>query len=477
MSHILVTGANGFIGSHLVRRLLELKKERKWEEEIVCMVRTTSDTSSLKGLDVKLIIGDVRDPESLIPAVKGATYIYHTAAVLFTISRKRFMNSIAVGTENLLKAAAEHAGKGLKRFLFVSSQAAAGPSKDKTPVTEDDPPVIPPVSWYAEAKLEAEKIAKTYMDKLPITIVRPCSVYGEREKGMLTVYKAVKMHIQALTGFRKRYTGMIYGKDLVEGIIGAAEHPKTIGETYFLTNPENYSVGQMTKTMGKAAGKPFGIPLPVPIFFLRIGAVLSELYYLFSRKRPIPTRDKVRDVSQVYWLCTPAKAKKDFGWEAEHSLLEGMKATCRFYKEEGETIKKMPLETGGILFLKYFILSLIVGIGIESLASFGNVYHFTPWWLVLGVVPGLWGFVFGSLAKLTRTCNLVVQFLPGFVILCGAELLNHYYLHGWEFPNDSLFGITDPLMRAIALGIATGFVIPGINGFMKQLYKHKLRLG
>ena len=88
MSRILITGANGFIGSHLVRKLLELKEEHQWEEEIVCMVRSTSDISSLKGLDVKLIIGDLRDPESLIPAVKGATYIYHLGAELFTISIK-----------------------------------------------------------------------------------------------------------------------------------------------------------------------------------------------------------------------------------------------------------------------------------------------------------------------------------------------------------------------------------------------------
>ena len=105
MAHILITGANGFIGSHLVRRLLELKKEQNWEEDILCMVRKTSDISSLKGLDIKLIIGDVREPETLVNAVKGAAYIYHLGAELFTISRQRFMDAIAKGTENMLNAA------------------------------------------------------------------------------------------------------------------------------------------------------------------------------------------------------------------------------------------------------------------------------------------------------------------------------------------------------------------------------------
>lgn len=476
MSHILVTGANGFIGSHLVRQLLELKQEKQFKEDILCMVRSTSDICSLKGLDVKLIIADLRDPGSLVPAVKDATYIYHLGAELFTISRKRFLDAITKGTENLLKAAVEHAKKSLKRFLFVSSQAAAGPAPNKEPVTEDDTPPAP-ISWYAEAKLEAEKIAGKYMSDLPITIVRPSAVYGERDIALTQVYKAVRFRIHAITGLRKRYTGMIYAPDLVEGIIAAAQSKKTIGETYFLSNPENYSVGQVVKTMAKAVGRGWGIPIPIPIFVFRVAAIFSELLYLFFRRKPVPTRDKVRDISQVYWLCTPAKAKKDFGWAAKHSLLEGMKATCSYYREEERTLKKMPLEPGGILWLKYFFLSLAVGIIIEALAAFGKVYQFTPWWFVFGVVIGLWGLVFGTLAKVTRRCNYIIQYLPGFFLLFGAELLNHYYLHKWSFSNDSLFGVTDPVMRAVVLGIATGFIIPIINAVMKQFYKCKLRVG
>jgi dihydroflavonol-4-reductase len=476
MSHILVTGANGFIGSHLVRHLLELKEKENWQEDVVCLVRSTSDVSVLKGLGVKLVIGDVRNPETLVEAVKGATYIFHLAAELYAITRKGFLEANTEGTRNLMQAAATHAKNTLKRFLFVSSQAAAGPSPDKTPITEEREP-CPPVSWYAESKLEAEKIAKQYESQIPITVVRPCSVYGERDRGFYQAFKGVELRVHAISGFRKGYTGMIYGKDLAQGIVAAAHHAQTKGQTYFLANPKNYTVKEMIKTLAKAVGKPVGLTVPIPIFVFKIVAIFSELLFLFTRKEPIPSRDKVRDVKQQYWLCTPNKAKQDFGWQAETSLLDGAKATYRFIREEYVKLLKMDGESKIVRWIKYFFLSLVLGVIIEALAAFGKVYAFDPWWIVFIIILGLWGIIFGSIAKITRTRSFLVQYIPGFIILFGGELLNNYYLHAWEFYGGSLYGITDPVWRAAVLGIATGFLIPIINAMMIQFYKRKLRLG
>lgn len=476
MAHILVTGANGFIGSHLVRQLLEIKKKESRAEDIICLVRPTSDLSALNGLDVKLAIGDLRNPESLVTAVKGASYIYHLGAEVYTINRQRFLEAIVAGTENLLKAAVIHARSSLKRFLFVSSHAAAGPSPGNHSITEEHQPG-PPVSWYAESKLKAEKIAGQYMKDLPITIVRPTSVYGPRDLGFATVFQAARMRIHAKNGFKKRYTGMVYAPDLVEGIIAAAQHPHTIAETYFLANPGNYSVAEVSKTFGKAIGKPSGITLPIPIFFFYIVAIFSELFYLFFRRKPVPSRDKVRDLSQVYWLCNPGKAKTDFGWEAKTSLLEGAKATNDYMKKDEKQLKTMPLESKRILWLKYFLLSITLGVIIELLAWSGNVYVFHPWWLALFVILILWGFIIGSIAMGMRCLGCLVQFIPGFILLFGGELLNQYYLHGWSFLKDGPLYSQDPVLRALILGILTGFLIPLINGIMKQFYKIKLKLG
>jgi nucleoside-diphosphate-sugar epimerase len=476
MSHILVTGASGFIGSHLVRHLLELKKEHGWEEEILCMVRTTSDISSLKGLDVKLVTADLREPGSLTAPVKGATYIFHLGAELFPVGYKSFAEANAQGTENLLKAAHEHNGKALKRFLYVSSQMAAGPSEGMEPVTEERTPPEP-VAWYAETKLAGEKAAHRYMDKMPITIVRPSSVYGERNKGFVSLYTAVKMRIHAIVGFRLSYTGMVYGKDLVEGIAAAALSEKSIGETYFLTNPENYSVKDLNKTMGKAVGKPWGITIPVPVFLFWIIGLFNELISLFLGGDAIPNRDYVKVISQRFWLCSPAKAKRDLGWEAKHSLLEGMTNTAASYKREDEKLKRMASDSKGTLWLKYFCLALVVGIGFELLAAFGNVYIFSPWWTLLPGVPVFWGLVAGSATMATRTWNGLLQFLTGFLIGGLSQLGNHYAIQLWSFPTGKLFGISPPIWQAVAMGVLVGVSFLVINGLMVQLYKRRLRVG
>jgi hypothetical protein len=141
---------------------------------------------------------------------------------------------------------------------------------------------------------------------------------------------------------------------------------------------------------------------------------------------------------------------------------------------EKKQLINTPLESKGILWLKYFLLSLILGVIIEVLAWYGKVYVFHPWWLVFLVILILWGLIFGSLAMGTRRLGFLVQYILGFILLFGGELLNHYYLHRWSFYKEKPLGDTDPLVRAMVLGILTGFLIPIINRIMKQFYKTKL---
>lgn len=477
MGHILVTGATGFIGSHLVEKLLKLKKEENWEEEIVCLVRSTSFPKHLEGLGIKCVVGDLLKPDTLINAVQGATTIYHLGAELFTVSREKFLATNTEGTRNMLECVSKYAAKSLKRFLYVSSQAAAGPAPDNQPIDETHPFPDKPVSWYGESKMEAEKIVHTYLKKFPITIVRPSAVYGPRDLGMTSTFQATENRIHGMIGFRTRYTGMIYVSDLVQGFIQAARHPKAAGQTYFLTNPDNLTMKEVVKTIARAIKKPFGINVPIPIFFLRLTGSILELLSLFTRQIPIPTRDKARDIAQIFWLCTPAKAKKELDWEATVPLEQGFARTADFYREEKKAIKRMDLESKGVRWTKYLTFSILLGAIIEISADIGGAYHFTPRWFSIVAVLGMWGLTFGSIALLTRTKGFLIQFIPGFLILFGAELLNHYYLHLWKFGENFILTGLEPIWRAVILGVATGFIIPLINMVMLAFYKRRVRLG
>ena len=119
MAKVLVTGANGFIGSHLVRELL------KRGNEVVALVRKTSDISSLSGLPVSIYIGDVREIDTLAAPMQGIEIVYHLAAALLVTSQEEFIETNTAGTQNVLEFAQKYAGDTLKRFLYVSSQAGA----------------------------------------------------------------------------------------------------------------------------------------------------------------------------------------------------------------------------------------------------------------------------------------------------------------------------------------------------------------
>ena len=206
MKIALVTGVNGFIGAHLVSELLSRGYEVRG------LVRYSSDLSSLRELPVSLFIGDVREPETLVAPVKDVDYVFHLAAALMVTNREAFEQVNSQGTVNLLKAVERHAAGTLKRFLFVSSQAAAGPARDVTPLDETAPPH--PISWYGTSKHRAEEAVLSYADRVPVTIVRPSSVYGERERDISQAFPMVEKRLQPKLGIPTKYTVSVFVGDL-----------------------------------------------------------------------------------------------------------------------------------------------------------------------------------------------------------------------------------------------------------------------
>jgi nucleoside-diphosphate-sugar epimerase len=366
----------------------------------------------------------------------------------------------------------------LKRFLFVSSQAAAGPGQSPAPLQEIDP--ARPISAYGESKRQAEEMVLAAAAHLPVTIVRPAAVYGARERDLSNTFPLIENRIHPVLGLQEKFLVMVYVEDLVQGMIAAAESAQALGNVYFLNHLEVLTARQVPRTIAAAMDKPAGLPLPVPLILPRLAAPFAEWGYRLTRQRPPLTRDKAKEVAQRYWVADPGRARADFGWEARHSLAEGMVPTVAAYRQEQAALREMPLEKPKTLWAKYVISATALGLLIEILSATGNFYTFQPAWAVLVAVAGFFGALLGTLAMWTRRRPAWLQFLAGTAPTVAVELANEYGwlpLISWRFSPGWPPGISDPLLRAFVLGAAGGVVILLANAMVRALYRRRLRVG
>jgi len=321
----LVTGATGFIGSHLVELLLK----KKYAVRI--LLRRSSDTVWLEGLDVERVYGDLSDLEALRRAVEGVDYVYHSAGVTKSKKKEGYFRGNTQGTKNILDAVRKH-NPGLRRFIQISSQTAVGPSPTRAPI--DETVAAHPITTYGQSKWQAEVECRHVGAEIPVTILRAPAVFGPRDKDVYEFFSTMTRGLQPMVGMSEKYVSLIHVGDLVRGFVMAAECEKAKGETYFISSADIYGwkeVGEVTRrVLGKMA-----VRLRIPEFGVYIVATFAELFSLFSSKPALINYEKARDMVQDYWTCDSAKAKRDFGYEQEISLEAGIRDTVGWYKSKG----------------------------------------------------------------------------------------------------------------------------------------------
>jgi len=319
----LVTGATGFIGSHLVQSLVE----EDWD--VTCLIRSKSRTDFLQKLPVSLIEGSVNDTESLGKAVKGQDYVFHLAGRIRPTSRAVYDIANHQLTRNLIQACL---GKNpsLKRFVYVSSISAAGPSLPNSYSDEGQAPS--PVSEYGRTKLKGEEAVRKVWDQIPATIIRPPNVYGPRQQETEHLIKLIRKRIVPLLKRKKETTSLIYVKDLIQGILQAALSPKTKNQVYYLTDGKGYSWRKIILTVKKVVlGESFFFPLPEGLIY--ISAWLVDMLKKTGLIKSYFGRKLWRAMTQTPWLFSSSKAEKDFGFRTRYSLENGIKETVDYYKK------------------------------------------------------------------------------------------------------------------------------------------------
>ena len=316
----LVTGATGFIGSHLVDALLA----RGWR--VRCVVRSRERARSLAALPVELVDGDLLDEDRLAEAMAGADYVFHVAGLTKGTDEGAFQRINTEGTARVLRACAR-ACRRVKRVVVVSSLAAAGPAFDGVPLTEKAPCL--PISAYGRSKLGAEQVTECWMADLPCTIIRPPVVYGPRDTDNLLFFRALAMGIQPSFSARQAVS-LVHVRDLVEGLCLAATNPVAEGKTYFISG-ESADLDEIMRLIAKALGKkPLRIRLPLSM--LGLAAAAAESLAKMLAATTVLSRQKVLELAQPAWLCSAQRAREELGFQPRVTLAEGVAQTARWYQ-------------------------------------------------------------------------------------------------------------------------------------------------
>lgn len=280
---------------------------------------------------MELVYGDISDISSLITSTVEVDYIYHLGGVLRTNKPNDFFRINHEGTRNLLETCKQQNLK-LSRFIYVSTQAAAGPSANGTPLTEKDVPK--PISAYGKSKQLAEQAVLEFQKFFPVTIIRPPVVYGPRDDDFLEIFKYIKLGVKPLIGKKDRFVSIIHVSDLVRGIQTAAEHSNAENEIFFISNKQACSWIELENTIAQVLGKK-SITLRLPELVLDVAAYISEHAAKIFNSVAILNRDKALEMKQKYWLVDVSKAEQKLGFVAKIPLATGLKETYHWYQRQG----------------------------------------------------------------------------------------------------------------------------------------------
>jgi len=322
----LLTGATGFIGSHMAELLLS----RGWE--VVCPVRNPSRQRNLEAIPVRVV--HFADLAAELAGNGGFDYVIHLGGATRASDYDGYRQSNVDFTRELLETFSRpHCRESLRRFVLISSQAASGPCPDgSTTVKETDQ--LQPVSLYGRSKAEAERVAGRFLQALPITIIRPPTVFGPRDRDVLGLFKCARFRLAPCLAGPDRLVSIIYVQDLVEGILAAALSERAVGQTYFLSNPEPVVWRQFALDVARFMGYQ-AIPLPIPEFAMQLAARGGDLVGRLRGTVPLFRTEKFLEMKQTAWVCSPEKAYRELDWRPRFSIEEAVGITSQWYEQQG----------------------------------------------------------------------------------------------------------------------------------------------
>jgi len=322
---ILITGASGFLGSHVAERLANEG------HEVRLLLRRTSSRRFLAGFSFEEAMGDVTDPASLPAAVEGTGAVVHTAGLVKARNETEFQAVNAQGTANLL-AAIEQAAPDLERFVYVSSLAAHGPSDDGLPRPAEAPPS--PVSAYGRSKLAGERFVRESPIAARSVIFRPPVIYGPRDPALAPFFRLARLRVAPLLMGGHNRISIVHVEDCARAIaLATTAEAKVGGKTYCPEDGEVHSWRDLLAAVEEAVGRR-ALRISAPRWAFSAAALTSEAFGFATRRAVTLTRDKVREMAQRHWVCSSTDLRSDLGWSPAIDIREGARLTAEWYRRE-----------------------------------------------------------------------------------------------------------------------------------------------
>jgi nucleoside-diphosphate-sugar epimerase len=320
---VLLTGATGFVGSHVAEALIARG------HTVVALARRPEAYAALERLGATPAPGALEDGGSLDGALEGVGAVFHIAGLTAAANEAEFLAVNEGGTRRLLEAVGRRS-PGLTRFVFVSSQAALGPSPRGTPLDEDAP--CRPVTAYGRSKLAGERVVRAA--DVPWTIVRPSPVYGPRDREFLRLFRIARRGIAPVFGTGAQELSMVYVTDLADAIVRALERPEAVHRVYHAAHRDVVLSREVAREAGRAIGTRT-LLLPVPALLARpIVAAIGRAAAAAGR-RTVVNSDKMAEFLAPSWLMNVERAERELHWCAVTNLAAGMALTAAWYRREG----------------------------------------------------------------------------------------------------------------------------------------------
>jgi nucleoside-diphosphate-sugar epimerase len=298
-----VTGADGFIGRHLVRRFVDA------------------------GWETRPVVRKDYEQGKLHEVLRGAAVVVHAAGATRASAVEKLRASNVDLAKRTLNAAVEG---GVSRLVLVSSQAAAGPATSlSTPVDEDTPPA--PVEAYGQSKLDAERVV-LQMAGIETVAVRPAAVYGPGDRDFLALFRLATSGMAIHPANRNHWLSIIHADDVADAVLACSTSNVAAGETYFVANDEPVQWRDLFILGAKCAERRLWLDVSVPEPVVKVGAAIGDLAAAVTGRASLLTSGKLALSRAPFWVCSSRKARRDLSFSPQVELQRGFAETYAWYR-------------------------------------------------------------------------------------------------------------------------------------------------